>query len=192
MTAQPRSMTGAGWFGKIPSLGDFVSRRLPASFVQPWDAWLSGELSEARLMLAETWVTVYEHAPVSSFLLGSGVVDEHAWSGILVPSVDRVGRRFPLTIALNRPHSEEPQWWDAFVALGRRALDPAHGAEWLDNELSELFCRPRDSARPAPPVVSEGTSMWWSWPVNGARHAAPKIVGGLPRAASFRELLGSR
>ena len=40
-----------GWFGKIPALGDFVTRHLPPSFVQPWDEWLSAELSEARLLL---------------------------------------------------------------------------------------------------------------------------------------------
>jgi len=28
------------------------------------------------------------------------VVDEHSWAGILVPSVDSVGRYFPLTIAV--------------------------------------------------------------------------------------------
>ena len=26
-----------GWYGKIPSLGDFASRRLPQSFVAAWD-----------------------------------------------------------------------------------------------------------------------------------------------------------
>jgi type VI secretion system protein ImpM len=190
MTSQARPPASAGWFGKIPALGDFASRRLPASFIDPWDAWLSGELSAAQLMLADSWTAVYEHAPISSFCLGSGVIDEHAWSGILVPSVDRVGRRFPLTIAVNRPDIEQPLWWNDFVALGRRALDPAHGAEWLDEALSELFNRPREPLPLADAVLTEGASMWVFWPVDGAPHAVPKIVGGLPRGADFRELLG--
>jgi type VI secretion system protein ImpM len=28
----------AGCYGKLPCLGDFVSRRLPRAFIQPWDA----------------------------------------------------------------------------------------------------------------------------------------------------------
>jgi len=51
-----------GWFGKIPALGDFVTRHLPPSFVQPWDEWLSAELSEARLLLADTWAETYQQA----------------------------------------------------------------------------------------------------------------------------------
>ena len=92
-----------GWFGKIPSLGDFATRRLPGSFVEPWDEWLSAELSEARFVLGDTWPAIYEQAPISCFSLGLGTVDDHTWHGILVPSFDRVGRQFPLTIALGRP-----------------------------------------------------------------------------------------
>src|SRR5690606_36950533 len=31
---------GPGFYGKLPSRGDFVSRRLPADFIGQWDAWL--------------------------------------------------------------------------------------------------------------------------------------------------------
>ena len=54
-----------GWFGKIPSLGDFASRRLPPTFVKPWDQWLSAELPEARFVLADAWPAIYEQAPIS-------------------------------------------------------------------------------------------------------------------------------
>ena len=27
-----------GWYGKLPASGDFVTRRLPPSFIEPWDA----------------------------------------------------------------------------------------------------------------------------------------------------------
>src|SRR5262249_35940975 len=29
-----------GWYGKLPSLGDFASRRLPVEFVKAWDSCL--------------------------------------------------------------------------------------------------------------------------------------------------------
>lgn len=34
------SAVGPGFFGKVRTQGDFVSRRLPPEFVQPWDICL--------------------------------------------------------------------------------------------------------------------------------------------------------
>ena len=33
-----------GWYGKLPASGDFATRRLPPSFIEPWDAWLNAML----------------------------------------------------------------------------------------------------------------------------------------------------
>jgi len=199
---------GAGWFGKIPALGDFVTRGLPLSFVQPWDEWLSAELSEARFLLAEDWAATYRQAPIWCFSLGVHAVDEHAWQGIIVPSFDRVGREFPLTIAQSRPRPaasiHERLWWDTLVAVGRRvARDPACGADGLDRTLAALLTvsippTPRtesgfslDSAR-SPSV--DGTSSWWAGS-DEERHDAlpePTTFDGLPRGPDFRKLLEIR
>ena len=41
MSAAVVTGTGVpGWFGKLPGLGDFASRRLPDTFVAAWDRWL--------------------------------------------------------------------------------------------------------------------------------------------------------
>jgi type VI secretion system protein ImpM len=49
MSAAVVTGTGVpGWFGKLPSLGDFASRRLPDAFVSRWDRWLQGGLARAR------------------------------------------------------------------------------------------------------------------------------------------------
>ena len=37
-----------GWYGKLPSLGDFASRRLEADFIEPWDLWLGEGLQAQR------------------------------------------------------------------------------------------------------------------------------------------------
>jgi type VI secretion system protein ImpM len=185
-----------GWFGKIPSLGDFATRRLPSTFIEPWDEWLSAELSEARFVLADTWNTVYKQAPISCFSLGPGTVDDHTWHGILVPSLDRVGRQFPLTIALClSPHTSATigrRWWTALVASGRRALEPACGAEGVEEALATVAAETDlPSVEPAQATFEEGTSTWWAWSENPPV-AVSSITRGLPRAACFRKLFGAQ
>ena len=40
-----------GFYGKIPLLGDFVSRRLPRHFIEPWDSWLQSAFAASREQL---------------------------------------------------------------------------------------------------------------------------------------------
>lgn len=89
----------AGFFGKVTTHGDFVSRRLPASFKRPWDEWLQQGMQGSRNALGNTWLDTYLSSPIWRFALASGVCDSNSWAGVLMPSVDRVGRHFPLTIA---------------------------------------------------------------------------------------------
>lgn len=195
-----------GWFGKIPALGDFVTRQLPPSFVQPWDEWLSAELSEARLVLADTWAETYQHAPTTCFSLSAGVVDERAWQGILIPSFDRVGRQFPLTVALSSSPrtvvTRTLEWWVELVATGRRALEPGCGAQALDEALTAFVSRRAafmrhpgtddEQLQRELATLGEGTSAWWPWRSEEKIDPVLSRIAGLPRGAAFRHLLSSR
>src|ERR1051326_5604040 len=92
-----------GFYGKLPSQGDFLTRRLPREFVAPWDAWLQQGIAASRALLESDWEESYRSAPVWRFLLAPGVCGDAAWAGLLQPSMDRVGRYFPLTIAAKLP-----------------------------------------------------------------------------------------
>ncbi len=92
-----------GLFGKLPWEGDFIQRGLPGRFVRPWDAWLSQGLIESRDALGEAWADAYLLSPPWRFVIEPGIIDESGWSGVLVSSIDRVRRYFPLTLALERP-----------------------------------------------------------------------------------------
>ena len=139
------TMTRIGWFGKIPSLGDFAQRRLPGAFVRPWDQWLQDGIALAQRRVGPRFVELLTTFAVWRFAVPPGVFGETAWIGILLPSADRVGRAFPLTLA-------EPIAADDFVALdlpdidrrlegfaraGTAALDGAT-VEELDAALSAL------------------------------------------------------
>lgn len=91
--------TPPGIYGKVHTLGDFVLRDLPHEFVQPWDDWLRLCLAQSRDALGERWLDHYLVCPVWRFGLAAGLCGGTAWVGLIMPSVDHVGRYFPLTIA---------------------------------------------------------------------------------------------
>lgn len=119
-----------GFYGKVPVLGDFVSRRLPPSFISRWDEWLSRCLSASRAQVGENWLRLYLTSPVWRFALGPGLCGELGWVGVMIPSVDRAGRYFPLTLAgaveagvpLTWPSLDGDDWLEALEGLALSAL----------------------------------------------------------------------
>ena len=105
MMATPDS---PGIHGKFPSHGDFITRRLPREFVDGWDGWLQHAISASKADLGDTWLDTYLTSPIWSFALGQGICGANAWAGVLMPSVDRVGRYFPLTLAVAVPSELSP------------------------------------------------------------------------------------
>jgi type VI secretion system protein ImpM len=139
----------AGWYGKLPSLGDFATRRLAGAFVEPWDAWLCERIAEAKQRLGERWLTLYLTCPVWRFFLMPGVLaagSGDCWTGVVMASVDRVGRHFPLTIAGALPAAPATcseidgiwQWLSAVETVALAALDFDHTIERLDAQLAAL------------------------------------------------------
>ena len=87
-----------GAYGKIPSLGDFFRIDASSAFVAPWDVWLQTCLRDGRLALGDRWEECYFGAPIWRFSLAAGIAGPSSIAGVLMPSVDRVGRMFPLTL----------------------------------------------------------------------------------------------
>lgn len=89
---------GFGAFGKMPSVGDFFRLGVAQSFVQPWDDWIQRSMLGASQALGQAWDEHYMSAPIWRFCLSPGLAGPQKMLGVLMPSVDRVGRRFPLTL----------------------------------------------------------------------------------------------
>lgn len=87
-----------GAFGKIPSLGDFFSLNIDHSIVEVLDNWMQSGLLEVSRQLGSRWDECYMSAPIWRFALCEGVFSEFRILGIMMPSVDRVGRKFPLLL----------------------------------------------------------------------------------------------
>jgi type VI secretion system protein ImpM len=90
---------GPGFFGKLRSHGDFVSRRLPPAMREPFDGWLQAGLLRSRAELGAAWTPTWGTSPLWRFMLAPGLCGPQAWCGVMMPSADRVGRCFPLVLA---------------------------------------------------------------------------------------------
>ena len=155
-----------GFFGKVSSHGDFVSRRLPPDFVQAWDNWLQQCLHASRQQLGSAWLAHYLTSPIWRFVLSHGVLNEGRWAGILMPSVDQVGRYFPFTIAVRLPDNKNPlefisqqtSWYVAIEELGLLALNGEIALDDLVQELEGVKLG-MDSAYAAADTLTESCSM---------------------------------
>jgi len=92
-----------GFYGKLPSHGDFLRRRVSDGFVARWDLWLQECMSASQAALGEQWLDVYLTSPAWRFVCGGGACGAAPVIGVLAPSVDRVGRYFPMTIIAELP-----------------------------------------------------------------------------------------
>jgi type VI secretion system protein ImpM len=131
----------AGWYGKIPGTGDFIARRMPPSFSEAWDRWLQGAIAGSRDRLGGRWRDTFLSMPIWRFVLSPGLLTQNAWAGIMVPSVDAVGRYFPLAVASALPSASldvvgtllaAEAWFDEIEAIALSAIAPAADSAAID------------------------------------------------------------
>ncbi len=196
----------AGWYGKLPALGDFAQRRLDHVWVSRWDSWLAQNLQS--LQQHDDWLNAYLSAPAWRFALLPGALGDSGATGltvgVLVPSVDRVGRYFPLVVAahgLALPSSMAVarQLWQWAGQLEDCAIAALH-EDWTPERLDEglMACAlpspisPADGfelavnelARSAFGAHWQGHSLWFC----GAEPQPRLCLSGLPSAAPFKTL----
>ena len=182
----------AGFFGKLPSRGDFIVRYLPKTFVAPWDAWLQVAIAKSRAQMGEeAWREYYCTSPIWRFALGPGLCGAGAYAGILMPSMDRVGRYYPLAIAaplapdgplLALPIASEA-WFQQAERLALAALE----RDELDLEAFSRYVAALGAplAPDAPSVAATNGNAWYC-PLPESldlAHAAPALANHLLRRA---------
>jgi type VI secretion system protein ImpM len=93
-----------GIFGKLPSEGDFL--HVTAGDDQKWCEWLQRGVERASVRLASNWSSTFDAGRAFGFLMrqGTGAVI----GGVLKPSRDSVGRRFPLSAYVQLAPNELP------------------------------------------------------------------------------------
>lgn len=176
-----------GFYGKLPSRGDFLREGLPRDFADSWDAWWQRGLAETQRRPQDEWRDAWLEAPVWRFVLPPGLCGAGGILGLWMPSVDKAGRYFPLTIAAAASSD-----WASCVALMSRFLDEAEaaGRDALEQDLSPAALTQRiqsaftvGNAPGVSPELRLGEAAWWT-------DGGPRVLARLETGAALPE--GSR
>jgi len=161
-----------GLYGKLPCAGDFVTRSIPATFVAQWDDWLQRSLVASRAKLGNRWTEIYLESPLWRFVLQPQVCGSQSWAGVLMPSVDRAGRYFPLTLAAPIPPAASTlltvtaaeHWYAQLERLALWALEPEATLEAIEAHLAQQPLAPVPASVEAREdwEVAQQLARWWT------------------------------
>ena len=103
---QPGIMIGV--YGKLPCAGDFFYRHLSASTLEALDRFHAQSLYELQKTYANQWQERFLHSAAWCCYIPRHCWADSSFLGVIVPSCDRVGRAYPLTLLLPLTPALEP------------------------------------------------------------------------------------
>jgi type VI secretion system protein ImpM len=145
-----------GLFGKVSPKRDFVAINAPRKFLDVWEPWLQSGMSASQKSLGDKWQDAFLKAPIWRFWLGGDVCGT-AVIGAFMPSLDGVGRYYPLTVFACpeegesiKPPELDPQadWFAATEDFLLSTLDHGVSYEAISGTLDQL----------APPANGEASA----------------------------------
>lgn len=154
------------WFGKLAGVGDFATRRLPQDTARALDHWLAQGVDASRAQLGARWLDVYLTSPLWRFAWAPGVLGAQWWFGLMMPSVDNVGRYFPLVVLQSRPEppadsaalNRLEQWYAAIAQAGLQTLQPGSSLDRFELDLARIA---RDTPLPAGTAAGPWEAVQW-------------------------------
>lgn len=172
------------WYGKLPARGDFVGRGLPPRWRSDWDGWLQRGLALAATTLdgAALRERLRAFAPWRYLALPA---PGEIWCGIVVPSHDRVGRAFPLTLAERFAGPASPD--ESAARLASLLGAAAEGPEALEAAIAALPPHAGQEFEPTEAWPPQPASLWW--PLAAAHDGIPRMAAWPPEPGLLLELL---
>jgi type VI secretion system protein ImpM len=179
-----------GLYGKLPSHGDFLRRRTSDAFVAALDPWLQECMSASRAALGDRWLDIYLTCPAWRFAGAAGACGPAPVIGLMVPSVDRVGRYFPLTLVAELPAEATVigavMMSGQFFGRAERLIIETLEAEYVDfesfderviqlaDDLLPLKIGPRVVLDPAAAgILGDNGATRWQVPIDSPQTLAP-------------------
>lgn len=185
-----------GFYGKIPSHGDFVSEGLDRELLGTLDNWLQSGMHACADVFADRWSAVFSTSPPLRFIIERGIWGRSAYAGVLLPSKDRVGRKYPLVILAQlsdfRQHPRtlylDDTWFMAAEALAETSVTSDFEMSRFTGSIKRLrMPKPRGEEDELHVAVGSPTSLWWYIDAASRRPRGMKFEGK-PAAADFVKL----
>lgn len=199
-----------GIFGKLPDKRDFVQTGMPPELMGVMDPWLQAAVAQSRNDMGQGWLETYLASPIWRFWLGSRVAGRPIL-GALMPSVDGVGRYFPLMCAgiydapIAPPDvNSQDEWFETLeghmlaalsdgatfdsLTSGVAAMDPPENPLVLvpEGSLKALFAQLRfDNAD----MFYGDLSYWWIPPGPDGLKPRAVVRRGLPSPSEYGAML---
>ena len=147
------------WYGKLPSAADFVGRRMPHAMETDWDNWIRSGMDQLRHEGGTKWQERFVRCPIWFFMYPTQTQGVLA-AGAIAPSIDRVGRYYPITVmAFSPPHTEgftdDAQVGRFFSAVRSAVIDARRiplTVEQMDERIGKL-CSPFDASAPQDSLI---------------------------------------
>ncbi|HFF8948837.1 type VI secretion system-associated protein TagF [Serratia marcescens] len=157
MSTDSSAPTSIGWYGKLPSAGDFLQRRLPDPVVNNWAHWFHNGLVNLQRDAQGPNDHPFSNAPVWNFVIPATLGSQYVQMGCLLPARDRVGRRYPIcALRLFSQQDWRPQQLNMaaswYQQLGHTLLNGVRNgfsAEQIDRTLQAI------PALPSPPEEAD-------------------------------------
>ena len=187
---------GIGLFGKVPQKADFVALNLPPTILHPLEQWLEAAVAESRAVLGEQWLNAFLVSPIWRFWIGQSVFGQGC-CGAVMPSVDAVGRYFPLVLLAWNADGSAPasplidpanEWYGA-VEERLLSVLRTEGLPELAG-LIEGLDEPARATAPPPAETTEQSCWWQGSQANGADEIL--VHSGLPAPGFYAELIRPR
>ena len=102
--SQQSNLISIGYFGKVPTRGDFIKATDNANLINLVDGWLTRSME--LLAVEPRWKSIYDGVAPMHFAVAS-TRSQHAVAGHLIASRDQAERRFPF-ISLGSLQVEQP------------------------------------------------------------------------------------
>lgn len=184
-------------FGKTPSKRDFIAPGVPRDFLAIWEPWMQAGLSSSQHALDRGWQEKFLTAPIWRFWLGAHICGTPCL-GAFMPSLDRVGRYYPLTLLAVSPQGQTiaPPELDVhsgwFGAVENFLLDTLEVSATFDGIMDALAALPAPAMREQenlPAGISRLAPNCITAPIDDARESG--VFAGL-RAAEWESFNAPR
>ncbi len=150
------SMSGEiiGVYGKLPTHADFVTHNIESCVTEPLYDWIQRRTYEAREEMGKAeWLSAYLVSSPWRFVIPISENNRRLLLGVMIPSVDKVGRYFPLILAASIDDFDANVSWlfglsgNSLYSFMEQAGISALQQRWDISTLCE-YLRSRDRSNP--------------------------------------------